>query len=134
MAGATLAAMVLPISLGTSDFLQLRLDKGLYVDKSLFVAEILRDFSRVVLLPRPRRFGKTLNLSTLRYFVERPTDGGASQADVRRVFSGLQVEKSGEDVWERFQKHPVIFLAGADPVVELAAVFDRKSVRVARGA
>jgi hypothetical protein len=106
--------MVLPISLGTSDFLQLRLDKGLYVDKSLFVAEILRDFSRVVLLPRPRRFGKTLNLSTLRYFVERPIDGGASQADVRRVFSGLQVETSGEDVWERFQKHPVIVLTFKD--------------------
>jgi hypothetical protein len=110
--------MALPISLGTSDFLQLRLDGDLYVDKSLFVADVLRDHSRVVLLPRPRRFGKTLNLSTLRYFVERPVErpieGGAQKDDVRRAFSGLEIERCGRDVWGSFQKHPVIFLTFKD--------------------
>jgi hypothetical protein len=106
--------MTLPISLGTSDFLQLRLDEALYVDKSLFVAEALRDLSRVVLLPRPRRFGKTLNLSTLRCFVERPTERDPKKDAVRRAFSGLEVERAGEDVWKHFQKHPVIFLTFKD--------------------
>ncbi|MBI4602412.1 MAG: AAA family ATPase [Planctomycetes bacterium] len=106
--------MPLPISLGSSDFLQLRLEGSYYVDKSLFVAEILRGPSRVVLLPRPRRFGKTLNLSTLRYFVERPVGAGLKDGDVRRAFLGLEVEGSGEDVWARFQKHPVIFLTFKD--------------------
>ncbi|MBI4601931.1 MAG: AAA family ATPase [Planctomycetes bacterium] len=103
-----------PIALGRSDFLQIRSDGDFYLDKSPFVAEVLRDRSQVVLLPRPRRFGKTLNLSTLRHFVERPVDSGPKDGDVRRAFSGLEVEKSGEDVWGFFQKHPVIFLTFKD--------------------
>jgi hypothetical protein len=106
--------MTLPIALGKSDFLQVRSDGDLYVDKSPFVAEALRDRTQVVLLPRPRRFGKTLNLSTLRYFVERPTEQAAKRDDVRRAYSGLAIEKCGEEVWSRFQKHPVIFLTFKD--------------------
>ncbi|MBI4605988.1 MAG: AAA family ATPase [Planctomycetes bacterium] len=100
--------------LGTSDFLQLRQDGLLYVDKSLFVAEILADPGRVLLLPRPRRFGKTLNMSTLRCFVERPLHERSQGGDVRRVFSGLAIEEAGDDVWRRFQRHPVIFLTFKD--------------------
>jgi hypothetical protein len=110
--------MVAPIALGRSDFLQVRSAGDLYVDKSLFVSEVLRDRSQVVLLPRPRRFGKTLNLSTLRYFVERPVErpmeGGAGQDDVRRAFAGLEVESCGDDVWRYFQVHPVVFLTFKD--------------------
>ncbi len=106
--------MTLPIALGKSDFLQVRTDGDFYVDKSGFVSEALRDRSQVVLLPRPRRFGKTLNLSTLRHFVERPIGTGARSGDVRRAFSGLEIEKCGDDVWNRFQKHPVIFLTFKD--------------------
>jgi hypothetical protein len=106
--------MPLRIALGTSDFLQLRLDGLHYVDKSLLVSDILKDTARVLLLPRPRRFGKTLNLSTLRYFVERPIEGGPEADDVRRAFSGLEVEKHGEDVWAYFRKHPVVFLTFKD--------------------
>ncbi len=128
----------LPISLGTSDFLQIRSDGDFYVDKSLFVTEVLRDRSRVVRLPRPRRFGKTLNLSTLRYFVERPVDAGPRDGDVRRAFSGLEVEKSGENVWWCFQKHPVIFLTFKDvkggewsPGGALAHLIGREAMRLA---
>jgi hypothetical protein len=127
-----------PISLGTSDFLQLRQDGALYVDKSLFVADALRDHSRVVLLPRPRRFGKTLNLSTLRYFVERPLEGGAKKDDVRQAFTGLGIEKRGDDVWRFFQKHPVIFLTFKDvkggdssPSGAFEALIGREAQRVA---
>ncbi|MBI4602422.1 MAG: AAA family ATPase [Planctomycetes bacterium] len=106
------------VPLGTSDFLQLREDGLLYVDKSLFVAELLEDPGRVLLLPRPRRFGKTLNMSTARYFFERPprapAQAPAKASDVRGAFAGLAIEKSGERVWSHFQRHPVIFLSIKD--------------------
>ncbi len=106
------------VPLGTSDFLQLREDELIYVDKSLFVAELLADPARVLLLPRPRRFGKTLNLSTVRYFFERPprapAGATAKESSVRRAFSGLAIEKAGEQVWSHFQRHPVIFLTFKD--------------------
>ncbi|MBI4606319.1 MAG: AAA family ATPase [Planctomycetes bacterium] len=106
--------MARPIALGRSDFLQVQLDRDFYVDKSRFVADVLQDRSQVVLLPRPRRFGKTLNLSTLRHFVERPVGAGTDRDEVRRAFAGLEVEKSGDEVWGYFQKHPVIFLTFKD--------------------
>ena len=55
---------------GTDDFKKLRDGGGYFVDKSLLIKEVLAG-SDVLLLPRPRRFGKTLNLSMLRYFFEK---------------------------------------------------------------
>jgi hypothetical protein len=114
----------------------------MYVDKSLFVSEAFRDRSQVVLLPRPRRFGKTLNLSTLRYFVERPVErpvtGSAQKDDVRRAFSGLEIESCGGDLWGSFQKHPVIFLTfkdvkggGWSPSGAFGSLVGREAQRVA---
>jgi hypothetical protein len=61
------AMQKLPI--GLSDFKKLR-QKGYYfIDKSELIAEIIRENNDVLLIPRPRRFGKTLNLSMLRYFL-----------------------------------------------------------------
>jgi hypothetical protein len=57
---------LLPI--GRSDFKSLREDDRYFVDKSLFIKEIINDSSDIILLPRPRRFGKTLNLTMLRNF------------------------------------------------------------------
>ncbi len=106
--------MTLPIALGKSDFLQVRAAGDQYVDKTAFVTELLQDRSPVLLLPRPRRFGKTLNLSTLRCFVERPIGTNRPADDVRGAFSGLAIEKAGETVWRHFQRHPVIFLTFKD--------------------
>ena len=58
---------------GTDDFKELRDDGGYFVDKSLLIKEVI-DGSKALLLPRPRRFGKTLNLSMLRYFFEQSPD------------------------------------------------------------
>jgi ethanolamine utilization cobalamin adenosyltransferase len=59
------------IPIGIDDFRMLR-EQGLeYVDKSHLVREVIDQGSQVLLLPRPRRFGKTLNLSMLRYFLEK---------------------------------------------------------------
>ncbi len=62
------------IGIGVDDFKKL-IDKGsVYVDKTLLVKEFWEDGSEIVLTPRPRRFGKTLNLSMLKYFFERPSN------------------------------------------------------------
>lgn len=58
-------------ALGQSDFRALREAGAGYVDKTGFIRQLLADPTQVTLFPRPRRFGKTLNLSSLAYFLER---------------------------------------------------------------
>ncbi|WP_253197880.1 AAA family ATPase [Clostridium gasigenes] len=59
------------ISLGGSDFKEY-IDKDRYfIDKTLIVKEFLEDSGKIILLPRPRRFGKTFNLSVLKYFLRQ---------------------------------------------------------------
>ena len=93
--------------LGYSDFRDLRRAGVTYVDKTAFVAEVLDNPAKVLLLPRPRRFGKTLNLSTLRYFLER------SDEDRSDLFEGLSVWGS-EDARAHFGRYPVVFLTFKD--------------------
>ena len=56
------------LNLGNSDFKNIIENNNYFVDKSLLIKEILSAEKAVLLFPRPRRFGKTLNLSMLRYF------------------------------------------------------------------
>ena len=93
-------------TIGTSDFKRL-IDKGGYfVDKSLFIKMVWED-AEVLLLPRPRRFGKTLNLSMLRYFFEKTED------DRSYLFEGLKIWESEE--YRKLQgKFPVIYLTFKD--------------------
>ncbi|ETX02274.1 MAG: hypothetical protein ETSY1_04185 [Candidatus Entotheonella factor] len=99
------SSIKLPI--GIADFRNLREDKRLYVDKSAFISEVLRDHAVVLLVPRPRRFGKTLNLSLLRYFLEKRDE------DLSELFDDLVV---WQDVEARvhFQKYPTIFMTFKD--------------------
>ena len=100
--------MSLRFPIGTSDFLKLR-RRGLhYVDKSAFITDVLHSTAEVILLPRPRRFGKTLNLSTLAAFVERTDE------DRTDVFQDLAVWQAGADVRAHFGRHPVLFLTFKD--------------------
>ena len=76
--------MAAHLPIGIDDFQKLR-EAGLeYVDKSRMIEELLDlEGVEVLLLPRPRRFGKTLNLSMLRCFFERRSD----PSDISRYFS-----------------------------------------------
>ena len=95
------------IGIGISDFRQLREADLLFVDKSPMIAEVLDSAAQVILLPRPRRFGKTLNLSMLRYFFER------TEEDHAPLFQGLAVE--GHPVFAtHLGRYPVIFLTFKD--------------------
>lgn len=89
---------------GPSDFRQLREEGRFYVDKTAWIAELLQRPEQVVLLPRPRRFGKTLNLSALRYFLE------ISDEDRRPLFAGLAIASAGPEVLEHQARHPVVSL------------------------
>ncbi len=58
------------LPVGISDFKDIISNDYLYVDKSLFIKEILDKGDKILLIPRPRRFGKTINLSMLKYFYD----------------------------------------------------------------
>jgi hypothetical protein len=97
--------MTLRIPIGIDDFRKLRESELTYVDKTRLVCDVL-DLagSEVLLLPRPRRFGKSLNLSMLRCFFER------SDEDLSHLFEGLAVWQAGEPYRAHFQRYPVIYL------------------------
>ena len=91
------------IPIGISDFKILIEGNYYYVDKTLLIEDLL-SYGQVALMPRPRRFGKTLNLSMLKYFFEKTNDSYAS------LFSGLAIEKT--PTFENHQgRYPVIFLS-----------------------
>ncbi|HWN69876.1 MAG TPA: AAA family ATPase [Haliangium sp.] len=97
--------MTLRIPLGIEDFRRLRESGLTYVDKTRLVCDIV-DLAgiEVLLLPRPRRFGKSLNLSMLRCFFER------SDEDLSHLFEGLAVWQAGEPYRAHFQRYPVLYL------------------------
>ncbi len=93
--------------IGLSDFRNLRRDGFAYVDKSPLIDAVLDEDAQVLLVPRPRRFGKTLNLSMLRYFLEK------SPEDRAPLFAGLAIASS-EIARPHFQRYPVVFLTFKD--------------------
>ena len=97
------------IPIGESDFKSLREQDLYFVDKSLFIKEIFDQAGKITLLPRPRRFGKTLNLSMLRYFFEKTNDN----KEIKKLFDGLAIFKESE-FKTHFGRYPVIFLSFKD--------------------
>ena len=59
-----------PIQIGTSDFKKLIEANNYFVDKSMLIKEFIENGADIILTPRPRRFGKTLNFSMLKYFFD----------------------------------------------------------------
>ena len=57
------------LPIGISNFKELIEENYYYIDKTDFISEIIYSSAKIILLPRPRRFGKTLNLSMLNYFL-----------------------------------------------------------------
>ncbi|MFQ5632241.1 MAG: AAA family ATPase, partial [bacterium] len=96
------------LPVGHSDFKTVIEDNYYYVDKSLFIKELVDNGAQALLIPRPRRFGKTLNLSMLRYFFEK------TEADLSRLFRHLKIWQAGEEYTGRQGKYPVIFLTFKD--------------------
>ena len=95
------------IGIGVSDFKKIIEENYYYFDKTKFIDEIIQDGAEVKLFTRPRRFGKTLNMSMLKYFfdVEKKEEN-------RKLFKDLYIEKT-ESFKEQGQ-YPVIFLSLKD--------------------
>lgn len=94
------------ISIGVSDFKELRENNYAYVDKSLFIKDFIEDSSKVVLITRPRRFGKTLNLNMLKTFFEVGEDNAY-------LFEDLNIYRFKE-IMKNTGKFPVIALTFKD--------------------
>ena len=103
--------MTKSIGIGGSNFREL-IDKNLlFVDKTLFIKEVIEDESKVRLITRPRRWGKTLNMSMLHYFFSPEVDGQKTEG----LFDKLLISKEPENYIAKHQgKYPVIFLSLKD--------------------
>ena len=77
------------LAIGIDDFRKIIKEDCYYVDKTKFMAAVLEDASNVKLFTRPRRFGKTLNMSMLKYFFDV-----RESEENRELFNGLDIEKS----------------------------------------
>ena len=96
------------IAIGTSDFKKLRVNNNYYIDKSMYIKDIVDNRSEVVLVTRPRRFGKTLNMSMLRYFFD------CDVKDSKELFEGLKIMEQGEKYTSKLGAYPCIYLTLKD--------------------
>ena len=92
--------------IGISDFKRLIDENCYFVDKSMFIKHVWND-SNIILIPRPRRFGKTLNLSMLRYFFEKTDE------DRSYLFKNLKIWQD-EEIKPLQGKFPVVFITLKD--------------------
>lgn len=91
------------LPVGLDDFKKIRENQFYYVDKTKLIEQLLQNWSEVNLFTRPRRFGKTLNMSMIKSFFEIGTD--------KSLFDGLYISSKKELCEEYMGKYPVIFLS-----------------------
>ena len=80
-----------------------------YVDKTMFIKELLDMKGKVNLFTRPRRFGKTLNLSMLRYFFEDTHDAEKNRQN-NQLFRGMKIMETGEAYTSQMSRFPIVNL------------------------
>ena len=95
--------MLKGLPIGREDFKEIRENSFYYVDKTKYIEELLLDGTQVKLFCRPRRFGKTLSMSTLRYFFDIKNG-----EENRKLFDGLYISNS--PMMSEQGKYPVIFI------------------------
>ena len=114
-----------PLPIGIDNF-EMILTRGYYfIDKTLLIKDLIDNKASVNLFTRPRRFGKTLNMSMLQYFFEN------SSKDNSYLFEGLNIMKTGERYTSHMGQYPVINLSlksGQQPTFELAYIAIRRRI------
>lgn len=91
------------LPVGLDDFKKIRENKFYYIDKTMLIEQLLENWGEVNLFTRPRRFGKTLNMSMLKAFFEIGTD--------KTLFDGLYISKNQALCEEYMGKYPVVLLS-----------------------
>ena len=95
------------LAIGLSDFKHLIEEDFYYFDKTKFIEDVIKDGSQVKLFTRPRRFGKTLNMSMLKYFFDIE-----NKEENKEIFKDLYIEKT--EAFKEQGQYPVIFLSLKD--------------------
>lgn len=93
------------LPLGYEDFKRIIDGRFYYVDKTMLIYELLNNGGQNNLITRPRRFGKTLNLSMLKYFFD------ITEKDNAYLFDGLKVSEHYDELAQYRNTHPVISLS-----------------------
>lgn len=119
-----------PLAIGIDDFEEIITKEYYYVDKTLLIKELLDKKGKVNLFTRPRRFGKTLNLSMLRHYFEN-TGNEEKNRQNAELFSGLAIADAGETYTKEMGQYPVIFLtlkSAKQPSWELAYTMLKRQI------
>ena len=94
------------LPIGISDFRKLVENDYFFVDTSEFITDVYRESADTILITRPRRFGKTLNMSMLNYFFD-------NTLDTAHLFSGLKITQDSQ-VMENINGYPTVFISFKD--------------------
>lgn len=111
-----------PLPIGIDNFQKIITDGYCYIDKTMLIKELLDMKGEVNLFLRPRRFGKTLNLSMLRYFFEDTGDAQKNEEN-KKLFRDLRIMDAGKEYTGQMGMYPVINLtlkSAKQPVFESA--------------
>ena len=92
------------IPIGIDDFKKIRENDYYYIDKTNFIEEIGKNVGKTLLFTRPRRFGKTLNMSMLKYFFDIK-----NKEENKKLFQDLYIEKS--DFFQEQGAYPVVYIS-----------------------
>ena len=104
---------------GKSDFGKIREDGDYYIDKTGLIEQIVVNNAEVTLFTRPRRFGKTLNMSMLEHFFD-------IRKDSRAIFEGLEISENTSLCSEWMNQYPTIFISFKEVVgINFEIAFDR---------
>lgn len=113
---------VKPLPIGIDNFEKMIRGDYYYVDKSMFIKELLDRKGEVNLFTRPRRFGKTLNISMLQYYFEDTSDASVNEEN-KGLFAGLKIMDQEKKYLDWMVSRPVINLSlksGKQPTFEMA--------------
>ena len=109
--------MLARFPIGVSDFCRVVTDDYIFVDKTLLIKEIIDDGASAIVITRPRRFGKTLNLSMLQYFFQKRSQRNFIYPMYKKlgnIFENLEISKDNEFCKKHQEQYPVIFISFKD--------------------
>ncbi|MCM1499345.1 MAG: ATP-binding protein [Clostridium sp.] len=112
-----------PLPIGVDNFEKLVTRGYYFIDKTMLIAELLDKKGDVNLFTRPRRFGKTLNMSMLQYFFEDERNAKGEKKDNTYLFDGLRIMEEGAAHLSHMGQYPVINLSlksGKQPDFQMA--------------
>jgi hypothetical protein len=100
------------VAQGIDNFKEIIDENAYYVDKTLLIKDVVDVSDKIILITRPRRFGKTLNMSMLKYFFEKKECRrfDLEDVDTAYLFEGLKIWDCGEKYRKEQGKYPVIYI------------------------